>query len=216
MRSIAVFGASSGLGAALVEYYCQQGKEVFAVARHPERNTHLLQLGARIVECDATDQEELDKVVSLLPEETIVVSTMGSAMTSTPVDYIGHRNLINLLEKHSLSRFLLVTSLGCGDSWSYLSEAARKGFGSIVREKSLAEAWLTSSSLKYTIIRPGGLKDGIATNNAQLTQNQEVHGVISRQELARVISSLLEDEHSIGQIYACVDPSLTYQPGQVS
>ncbi|KHA60768.1 flavin reductase [Vibrio variabilis] len=215
MRSIVVFGASSGLGATLIEHFCRQGKEVIAVARHPEKNARLLTLGVQIVQCDATKHEEINKVVASLPKNSLVVSTMGSARTSSPVDYIGHRNLVDALEKHSILRFLLVTSLGCGDSWLYLSEAARKGFGSIVREKSLAETWLTTSSLKYTIVRPGGLKDGEVTHSAQLTQNEEVHGLISRQELARVISSLLESERSIGQVYACVDPSLTYQSGRV-
>ncbi|WP_070968876.1 SDR family NAD(P)-dependent oxidoreductase [Vibrio sonorensis] len=210
MQVIAVFGASSGLGAAIAEHFHLRGFRVIAVARNPEKNLRLSELGIEAIRCDATARDDVEEVVSSLPKDAIVVSSMGSYTAAIPVDYLGHRNLIDALQEHEVKRFLLVTSLGCGDSWQYLSEAARKGFGAVVREKSLAEAWLTSSSLDYTILRPGGLKNGDVSNCAELSQNVEVHGVVTRAEVARVIYSLSLDNESVGQIYACVDPALSY------
>ncbi|KAA8677633.1 SDR family oxidoreductase [Vibrio gigantis] len=210
MSTVVVWGAGSGLGAAIVEHFHKQGYQVIAVARNPEKNTRLAELGVTTLRCDATDQEQVESVVAQLPKSALIVSSMGSFRADTPVDYIGHRHLTDALEANGIARFVLVTSLGCGESWQYLSERSRKGFGAAVREKSLAEAWLASSALDYTILRPGGLLDGKETGNGELSQQVEVHGVIYRQEVARLIETLLANDASIGQVYQCIDPTVQY------
>ncbi len=215
MNPVVVFGASSGLGFATVAYFSQAGFDVIGVARNPDKNPELKQLCINTYACDATQQSDVDALVETLPQHATVISTMGSFRAEVPVDYIGHRFLVDALERRSISRFLLVTSLGCGDSWQFLSERARIGFGGAVREKSLAEAWLQSSTLDYTIVRPGGLLDGPTTHQGELSQGKEVHGAINRSEVARLIHSLLENQESIGQIFACVDDSTPY-PGRPS
>lgn len=210
MQTVVVWGAASGLGAAMVEHFFRQDYQVIAIARNPDKNPKLKALGITTLCCDATIKEQVEQTVAQLPKDAVTVSSMGSFMVPIPVDYIGHRHLIDAMEAEQMKRFLLVTSLGCGDTWQYLSAGAKQGFGAAVREKTLAETWLTSSSLDYTILRPGGLKNGEVTNQGQLSQDKEVHGLIYRQELARIIESVLKDERTIGQIYACVDPNLSY------
>ena len=102
---------------------------------------------------------------------------------------------------------LLVTSIGCGDSWPTLSPAARAAFGQAVREKSLAESWLQTSNLTYTLIRPGGLLDQPATGKAICLQT-EAHGLVTREDVAIHLSQMIEDPTTYHQIYALVDPGL--------
>ncbi|MCE0495462.1 NAD(P)H-binding protein [Vibrio salinus] len=209
MKSIAIWGATGALGATMVRYFAGQNFNVIAIARSPDKDNVLTNSGIKTIQCNATDPEDVRMAVSLLPAGTWVVSAMGSFRDDVPVDYIGHRYLIDALESANPDRFLLITSLGCGDSWKYLSEPAKQGFGAIVREKSLAEAWLQSSRLDFTILRPGGLKNGDETHQGQLSQDIEVHGAITRGEVARISHKLLNDETSVGKIYQCVDPNLS-------
>ncbi|PKF79683.1 flavin reductase [Vibrio sp. vnigr-6D03] len=210
MNTVVIWGAASGLGAAMVEYFHQHDYQVIAVARTPEKNPRLAELGVKALICDATVETQVKETVGHIPKGALVISTMGSFRAEVPVDYIGHRNLINALEGHDVKRFLLVTSLGCGDSWQYLSERSKQGFGAAVREKSLAESWLQSSNVPFTILRPGGLKDGEITEKGELSQNDEVHGLIHRSEVARLAQKLLTDDSALGQVYQCIDPTLTW------
>lgn len=203
MQKIVIWGAASGLGAAMVDYFSENNFEVIAVARDPSKNSALD--GLSTLTCDATDKAQVEAAVDAIPSDAWVVSSMGSFQSDNPVDYIGHRHLIDALQAKGVSRFLMVTSLGCGDSWAYLSDRAKQVFGNAVREKSLAESWLQTSRLDYTILRPGGLKDGSANELGLLSQDKEVHGSINRGEVARLVHQLFENEQSIGQVYACVE-----------
>ncbi|MCW8329910.1 SDR family oxidoreductase [Photobacterium sp. SDRW27] len=211
MKELVVFGASRGLGLAIAKYYREQGHPVTAMVRDPDSATELADAGVSVIKGDGLNPEDIEHVLRQASPDSWVISTMGSFRASQPVDYIGHRHLINLLEEHKLQRFLMVTSLGCGDSWATLPERAKAAFGQAVREKSLAESWLQTSLLEYTILRPGGLQDGAVSQSGELSQGKEVHGLISRSEVARLTLKLLADDTSIRQIYECVDPEFVYK-----
>jgi len=102
-------------------------------------------LGVEVVIGDALDPQAVAQACRLADRDARVVSTLGSFRQSAPVDYQGNRHVIDEMERAGLSRLLLVTSLGCGDSWQYLPERARAAFGHEVRLKSLAESWLQTS-----------------------------------------------------------------------
>ncbi|CAM2926214.1 NAD(P)-binding oxidoreductase [Vibrio rarus] len=203
MKKVFVFGASSGLGAAIVDHFVGLDYAVTGVARHPTHNPLLANIST--IACDATNKVQVEEAVAQIANDAWVISTMGSFKSDNPVDYLGHRYLVDALQAKGVKRFLLVTSLGCGKSWQYLSPQAKAMFGDSVREKSLAESWLQSSTLDYTILRPGGLQDGPSNGQGVLSQDTEVHGSISRGEVAHLIQRLLFSETSIGQIYQCVE-----------
>lgn len=209
MNPVVLFGASRGLGFEVARYFREQGVEVYSMVRKPESAAALEDMGVNVILGDALDQASINSLLDSAPDNAVAVSTMGSFQAEIPVDYLGHRLVIDELEQRNIRRFVMVTSLGCGDSWAYLSDKAKAVFGKAVREKSLAESWLSTSQLDYTILRPGGLQDGEVTEQGNLSQDCEVHGLITRAEVARLIYQVLNDEKAVGQIYACVDPDLT-------
>ncbi|MBP0604697.1 SDR family oxidoreductase [Aeromonas sanarellii] len=209
MPTTLIFGASRGLGRAFTDQALRQGHRVVALVRSPEMAAELNTLGVEVVQGDALDAAAVTQACLLAGSEAQVVSTLGSFRQTQPVDYQGNRHVIDAMERAGLKRLLLVTSLGCGDSWQYLPERAREAFGHEVRLKSLAESWLQTSTLDWTILRPAGLQDGEATGQAELSQNKELHGLVRRQDVAIRGMQLLTDPQALGQIYAIADPSFS-------
>lgn len=208
MPTTLIFGASRGLGRAFTEQALCQGNRVVALVRNADMAAELHALGVEVVQGDALDPAAVAEACLLAGSDAGVVSTLGSFRQTQPVDYQGNRLVIDEMERAGLKRLLLVTSLGCGDSWQYLPERAREAFGHEVRLKSLAESWLQTSSLEWTILRPAGLQDGEATGKAVLSQGQEVHGLVRRQDVALRGLQLLTDQQALGQIYAIGEPDL--------
>ena len=209
MPTTLIFGASRGLGRAFTHNALAEGHRVVALVRSPEMATELGALGVDVIEGDALDPAAVQQACIAAGQDAQVVSTLGSFRQAAPVDYQGNRHVIDAMEQAGLKRLLLVTSLGCGDSWSYLPQRARAAFGHEVRLKSLAESWLQTSALDWTILRPAGLQDGEATGQAELSQGKELHGLVRRQDVAIRGMQLLTDPQALGQIYAIGDPGLS-------
>lgn len=209
MKPWLIFGAGHGVGAHLLALANQHAnaplnpRPVTLLIRHPQQAEVLRSQGLTVVCGDACDPDAVLEACKLAGPEAAIISTLGSRSA----DYQGNRLIIDTAEKLGLKRMLLVTSIGCGDSWPTLSPTARAAFGQAVREKSLAESWLQTSSLIYTLIRPGGLLDKPATGNAIRLQ-AEAHGMITREDVARHISQMIEDPTTYHQIYALIEPGL--------
>lgn len=198
-----IFGGASGVGRELVALGQQEQRPMTALVRNAEQAQTLRELGLAVVEGDALDAASVERACRAAGPQARIVSTLGSA----EADYAGNRLIIDTATRCGLSHMLLVTSIGCGDSWPSLSPRARQAFGHAVREKSLAESWLQTSSLAWCILRPGGLKNGPATGQA-VRQRGEAHGLVHRADVARHIHQIIDDDAAYGQIYAVIDPTL--------
>lgn len=202
-----LFGAGgTGVGASLLALGEQQRRPLVVLVRSPAAAERLISRGIVTVVADACDAEGVRQACQRAGTRAVVISTMGGNQ-----DYLAHRTVIDVAQACGITRMVLVTSLGCGDSWPTLSARAKAAFGPAVREKSLAESWLQTSSLDYAIIRPGGLLDGASSGKARLYQNQEVHGFVNRSDVALAIQGLLEQPALNNQVYSLVEPGL--KPG---
>ena len=140
-----LFGAGGkGVGARTLELALAEQRPVVAVIRHADAATKLAQQGVQVFTGDACDASVVAAACRATGPDALIISTMGGAQ-----DYLAHRTVIDEAEKAGISRMILVTSLGCGDSWPFLSERAKAAFGQAVREKTLAESWLQTSQLDY-------------------------------------------------------------------
>lgn len=138
-----LFGAGGkGVGARTLELALAEQRPVVAVIRHADAATKLAQQGVQVFTGDACDASVVAAACRAAGPDALIISTMGGAQ-----DYLAHRTVIDEAEKAGISRMILVTSLGCGDSWPFLSERAKAAFGQAVREKTLAEAGCKPASL---------------------------------------------------------------------
>lgn len=200
-----IFGAGKGTGAHLLDLAIAEKRPVVAVIRDADQAKILDSRGITTLVGDACDTQCVEQACQLAGSQAIIISTMGGQTAN----YQAHRTIIDCAEKYAISRMLMVTSLGCGSSWPTLSDRAKAAFGYAVREKTLAESWLQTSSLTYTILRPGGLMDGEATQQAQLyPEKQEIHGYVRRIDLAKLIVDIIKTTSHMNIVYSVVDPSL--------
>ncbi|MBC8954171.1 SDR family oxidoreductase [Xenorhabdus sp. PB62.4] len=203
MKPWLIFGAGKGVGRHLVTIALEQNRPVTALIRNDQQALELNTAGVNVIHGDACDKKSIEKAISQAGENPIIFSTIGGG----DADHYGNIAIIDVLEQAKISRMLLVTSIGCGDSWKTLSPRAKSLFGQSVRHKSLAESYLQTSTLDFTIIRPGGLTDQSGTGHCQRYQ-EEVHGMVSREDVAKQLAQMAEDEQTYYQIYALVDPEL--------
>jgi uncharacterized protein YbjT (DUF2867 family) len=199
-----IFGAGGkGVGALTAKLALAESRPVVALVRNEEAAAKLREAGAQVIIGDACDSDAVTEACRLAGQDATVISTMGGAQ-----DYLAHRTVIDCAEKSGISRMVLVTSLGCGESWAYLSDRAKAGFGQAVREKSLAESWLQTSTLDFAIVRPGGLLHGEPTGKAVLSQAPEIHGMVMRADVAAHVAELAKAPRLNCQVYGLVEPGL--------
>jgi len=199
-----IFGAGGkGVGLLTALQALKASQPVIAVVRKEESAQFLREQGATVLVGDACDENIVTQACKLAGVGATVISTMGGTQ-----DYLAHRTVINAAEHSGISRMVLVTSLGCGDSWAYLSPRYKAAFGQAVREKSLAESWLQTSSLDFAILRPGGLLHGEPTGKAQRLQADDIHGLVIRADVAAEVIKLASSPALNGQVYSIVQPGL--------
>ena len=209
MKTLLIFGVSPkhGTGYQVSQLVKQRYDKwrCIALVRDAAFAEQLSQQGIETYVGDATDVELVSDLCQKAGTDSTIVSTLGGETGN----YIAQRVIIDCAQQAGIKQMVLVTSLGCGDSWSTLSSRAKQAFGNAVREKSLAEVWLQTSVLNFLILRPGGLRDGEITGQGQCYFQQEVHGFVYRKELARIIIDKIANQQLDNCAYSVVDPTLT-------
>ncbi|MBW9090084.1 SDR family oxidoreductase [Rhizobium wenxiniae] len=207
MRPLLIFGASRGVGLELARLERATGRPVAAMLRPQSDAGHLQQIGVEILRGDALSRPDIEQALAQLSGPFDTVSTLsGRGEDGRLADDEGNINVIETVAASgSAGRFVLITSMGCGDMAPYRSERAIAAFGAVVDAKTLAEDRLRKTGLDWTILRPGGLLSEPATGNGLLTQNPQVHGFIHRADVALLASRVLRDPATSRHAFAAVD-----------
>jgi hypothetical protein len=147
-----------------------------------------------------------------LPGHDLVVVSLGNsqnpfammlgARRTTPADVceIGTRNIIAAMQTAGITRLLVVTAFGIGDTRERLPFAFKLFYRTVLREhmadKERQEALVKASALDWTLIQPVGLTDGPATKNWLADRTGQIRRQqISRADVAAFLVSLVGDEH---------------------
>jgi nucleoside-diphosphate-sugar epimerase len=212
-QAILILGSTGPTGDMVTRRLCAAGRHVIVIHRSGARKEAFESLGAKVVLADAFDRDGyIDAIKSVADECTTVLNLLGGNPFNDPQtwpDYTGNVNAIDGAVAAGIKRFIFVTSVGTGDSWQFVPEDAY--IRGILELKSKAEEHLKSTSLKWTIIKPGGLGPPdykIRTGNPLITENHGVRGLIDRTDLADVILRVIADEDGATlykELYAVVD-----------
>ncbi|MBD2299812.1 SDR family oxidoreductase [Nostoc sp. FACHB-190] len=207
-------GASRGVGREIANCLTAQQLKVKALLRTETAATELQATGVKTILGDAMNVSDVE--AAMLTNEPIhtVISTIGGLPTDTEKpDYPANKNLIDAAIKAKVQKFILVTSIGTGNSVGALSPQALAALQSVLVEKDKAEQYLIASGLTYTIIRPGGLKTEPATGNGVLTEDTSIVGSIHRADVAQWVCRCLNNNRTNNKILSAVDKNMLF--GQI-
>lgn len=204
-------GASRGIGREIAQSLTGQQLKVKALLRTAAVASELERIGIEVVQGDALNVGDVERAI--LTDEPIdtVISTIGGLPSDVErPDYPGNRNLIDAAVKAGVQKFILVSSIGAGNSVVAASPQVLQVLGKVLAEKDKAEQHLIASGLTYTIIRPGGLKSEPATGNGVLTEDPHIIGSINRADVAQLVVRCLNSQHANNKILSAVDRNMLF------
>jgi uncharacterized protein YbjT (DUF2867 family) len=212
MSGILVFGASGRTGRHVMELARAAGLDALPVVRDGAAAGRIGS-GDHAQVADLRDAGSVERALHASGLRRAVISVVGGR-GDWFVDGEGSIGLIDACIDAGVERFVLVTSLGCGDSAAFASPALLRAIGAVLREKTRAEAHLAASALAWTIVRPGGLSDTAATGSGALFDDPRVHGRIGCRDLAALLLALLREPASVGRTLAAVDRATLSGPAE--
>jgi uncharacterized protein YbjT (DUF2867 family) len=115
----------------------------------------------------------------------------GDVERKETMDYGGAAKLVEAAEERGVRRYLMLSSMGADDP-----EGGSEAMRPYLRAKSRADERLKSSSLDYTIIRPGSLTEDKGTGTIEAAEKIGRRGEITREDVARTFADALENKNT--------------------
>jgi putative NADH-flavin reductase len=201
---LAIFGATGGTGAQLVQQALAAGHDVTAVARNPAQ----LQLShehLRVVRGDVRDPASVAEAVS---GQDAVVSCIGGTTRQKPVTLYsaGTGNILNAMRAAGVRRFICISAnpleVGNGDvllDRLVLKPIVRAIFKDSYADLARMEEEVRGSGLDWTIMRPPRLTDRPPTGRYRIAidRNLPRGRFIGRADLAGAMLQMLDDPKSV-------------------
>ena len=188
-----VAGATGETGRRIVQELVNRQIPVKALVRDQDRAKSILSPEAELVVGDVLDVDSLTKAMT---ECTVLICATGARRSLDPsgpyqVDYEGTKNLVNVAKGQGIEKFVLVSSLCVSQFFHPLNL-----FWLVLYWKKQAENYLENSGLKYTIVRPGGLKNKDNSDPIVVSFADTLfEGSIPRKKVAQVcVDSLFKDD----------------------
>lgn len=217
MQNIFLAGSSRGVGREVAKLLLENeppAVNLTVLLRNPTYAVELEALGAKVVFGDALNTVELEAAIAKAGDIDSVITTMGGLPSDRGerADCEGNKNLIDLAVKVGVKKFILVSSIGSGNSAIALAPQVLATLGAILKEKEKAERYLVASGLTYTIIRPGGLKSELSTGNAVLTEDPNISGIIHRADVAKLVCQCIPSEKANHKVFSAIDRNMLFKP----
>lgn len=187
--NVLVIGAAGRTGLEVVKYALTAGHEVTAFVR--AASDDLRSKPVRVVEGDALDKELIDAAVKGQDAVIDVIGRGHKAFLTTDLEQSVAKYVILAMERHAVSRLLVMSMLGEGDSkanaslfYEYLLlPTYLRGAD---KDKAAMEAEVRGSGLTWTIVRPAVLIDDAPTKQVSVVdpESGDTAHKISRSDVA--------------------------------
>jgi len=202
---IMVFGATRGLGLEIVKRLAEREQKVTVMARATSDLTELQKLNVSIVVGDAFNPDDIKSAFATAPFLTAISAVGGGREELPKPDFEANKNIIDAAKVAKVERFILISSIGAGDSAGVEPWLTRKLIGDTLILKTQAEDYLKVSGLPYLIVRPGPLTDDPPAGTAVMVEDPKRVGFVSRQDLGPMVANATIDQTELNKTYSAVD-----------
>lgn len=203
-RTIVIFGAESDTGYRVAQLARRDGRSVIGVTRKVLRDPAPLErLKLQLAVADSTRRESVDQVFAGLdgPGLEVVCFIGGTPQLNSQ----GNINVIDAAQAAGVRRFVLTTSIGCGDSAVVIDPFVKAFAGKSIRAKDWAENRLKETDMAWSIVRSGGMTLRAGKEGPMLVENPNVVGYINRTDLGDMVYAVLVSPKSVHRVFAAVD-----------
>lgn len=201
--TVVIFGGDTDPGYRLTQKARAAGLQVVSVLRGFRELDYIKRAGAESMLCDMTDRAAVNRAFAgRNGADLAVVCILGG----TPqMNTQGNINVIDAAVAAGVQRFVLTTSIGCGDSAAIMDPFLKAVAGRSIRAKEWAEKHLRATALDWTIVRAGGTTRRPGTGTAILTDSTMVTGHISLMDLGEMLYVALTSPRTSRRTLAAVD-----------
>lgn len=199
---VTVLGATGGTGRELVEQLVAAGHEVRAVVRREEQLATVAAPGVTGVLGDVEGGPHGDLAPAFTGADAVVW-----AVGASHLDPPGHPQRIAeggvravaAAEQAGVGRWIQVSSM-----YANRADLAPPPLQASMRLKYVVDQAAQASTLKWTIVRPGGLSNGGALNLVEVGAELEP-GMVTRADVAGIVVELLNTGRGIGAEFDLVN-----------
>jgi len=195
-----IIGGTGKTGRELIQQGLEQGHDITALVRKPERlkydhpKLRVIKGNVLIPDTLETAVRSQDAVLSALGHKRFIIKT--SILSE------GTRNIIHAMDKYGVSRLICITSLGINDSRFKLGLYYTLFTIPVILlfyflDKSKQEKLIMKSKLDWTIVRPGQLTNGkkrLKYKHGPNLGSYILTKMISRADVAHFMLSQLDDK----------------------
>jgi uncharacterized protein YbjT (DUF2867 family) len=187
---VLIAGGHGKVARHLIRRLSQDGDVARALIRNADHAADVEADGGVPVICDL----ERDDVRAHVDGADAIVFAAGAGPGSGPerkrtVDYGGAVACIEAAEALGVRRFVMVSSIGAHDP-----DGGGEAMRPYLRAKADADERLRSSTLDWTIVRPGSLQDEPGTGRVDVSTALGRSGPIPRADVALVLAETLREE----------------------
>ena len=164
---LTVFGATGKVGRNVIDQALEQGHEVIAFARSPEKLSKHDQ-NLQVMKGDVLDPASVERAVD---GSDVVICALGMPlMNKDGLRAKGTRNIIDAMERTGVRRLVCLSGLGAGDSWNTLPVHYKYLIFPLLMRRVFAdherqENHVTGSPLDWVLVRPGNFVKGPHTGS---------------------------------------------------
>lgn len=199
---VVIFGATGLSGKVILKEALSKNHQVTILVRNAKDVT-LQDENLTVVQGSVLDRNTVNEV--LKNQDAVIQSLgVGGKGNGKPTTFVSDANkiIIEEMQKTNVKRYIAMSNIGAGDSYSYLPWIFRililpyfmKWLQVIVDDKNRMEPMIMKSNLDWTIVRSAGMADKPAKGTISTSlDGKGLKFTITLTDLAKFIVAQLED-----------------------